>query len=300
MKGKFMKRKNNKSKQVNPKYKDRVFKFIFGNPVNKEWTLALYNGVNGSNHSNPDDIHFNTIDDAVYMEMKNDVSFIILDEMNLWEHQSSFNPNMPMRFLSYGSRLYDNYIATSEYSRYSSRLQPLPKPNCLCFYNGTAEQPERQVLKLSDAFGGGGDIEVKVTMLNINYGKNQALMQTCRPLGEYAWLVERVRQQQRELRNFEAAVDAAIDEMPNDFVIREFLFANRAGVKAMFLTEYDEEREKELLRREERRETEKEINERVATDMLKKNYPLEAIKDISKLSESAIRKLAKSIGVAVL
>ena len=68
----------------------------------------------------------------------------------------------------------------------------------------------------------------------------------------------------------------------------------------MFLTEYDEEREKELLRREERRETEKEINERVATDMLKKNYPLEAIKDISKLSESAIRKLAKSIGVAVL
>ena len=129
-------------------------------------------------------------------------------------------------------------------------------------------------------------------------------METCRPLGEYAWLVERVRQHQRELRNFEVAVDVAIDEMPDDFVIREFLFANRAGVKAMFLTEYDEEREKELLRREERRvtrqETEKEINERVATDMLKKNYPLEAIKDISKLSEAAIRKLAKSIGVAVL
>ena len=262
--------------------------------------MALYNSINGSNHSNPDDILFNTIDDAVYMEMKNDVSFIILDEMNLWEHQSSFNPNMPMRFLLYGSRLYDNYIATSEYSRYSSRLQSLPKPNCLCFYNGTAEQPERQVLKLSDAFGGGGDIEVSVTMLNINYGKNQALMDTCRPLGEYAWLVEKVRQHQRVLRNFEAAVDAAIDEMPDDFVIREFLFANRAGVKAMFLTEYDEEREKELLRREERRETEKEINERVATDMLKKNYPLEAIKDISKLSEAAIRKLAKSIGVAVL
>ena len=93
------------------------------------------------------------------------------------------------------------------------------------------------MLKLSDAFGGEGDIEVKVTMLNINYGKNPALMETCRPLGEYAWLVERVRQHQRELRNFEAAVDVAIDEMPDDFVIREFLFANRAGVKAMFLTE---------------------------------------------------------------
>ena len=96
--------KNSRIKQrtlVNPKYKDRVFKFIFGNPANKEWTLSLYNSVNGSNHSNPDDIRFNTIDDAVYMEMKNDVPFIILEEMNLWEHQSSFNPNMPMRFAIY-------------------------------------------------------------------------------------------------------------------------------------------------------------------------------------------------------
>ena len=299
-------------KRVNPKYKDRVFKFIFGNPANKEWTLSLYNSVNGSNHSNPDDIRFNTIDDAVYMEMKNDVSFIILDEMNLWEHQSSFNPNMPMRFLSYGSRLYDNYIATSEYSRFSSRLQSLPKPNCICFYNGTAEQPERQVLKLSDAFGGEGDIEVRVTMLNINYGKNKDLMDTCRPLGEYAWLVDRVRHHQHVLHNFEAAVDAAIDEMPEDFVIRAFLLANRAGVKAMFLTEYDKEREFELLRREERREAKKELrqevqkeveiefSERIAKDMLREKLPLETIKRVSKLSEAAIRKLAKSIGVAVL
>ena len=84
-----------------------------------------------------------------------------------------------------------------------------------------------------------------------------------------------------------------------DFVIRAFLLANRAGVKAMFLTEYDKEREFELLRREERRETEAEVNERVAKDMLKKNYPLDAIKDISRLSEDAIRKLARSIGVVL-
>ena len=87
-------------------------------------------------------------------------------------------------------------------------------------------------------------------------------------------------------------------------MIRAFLLANRAGVKAMFLTEYDKEREFELLRREERREasreTESYVREEVAKDMLKKNYPLDAIKDISKLSETAIRKLAKSIGVAVL
>ena len=290
--------------EANRLYKDRVFKFIFGNPENKEWTLSLYNAVNGSNYSNPDDIQFNTIEDAVYMSMKNDVSFIILDEMNLWEHQSSFNPNMPMRFLTYGTQLYEKYTATSGYYKFSRKLQRLPKPHCICFYNGTKEQPEQQVLKLSDAFGGEGDIEVKVKMLNVNYGKNRALLETCQPLREYAWLVDRVREHQRVLQNLEAAVDASIDEMPDSFVIRTLIEAHRAGVKKMFLTEYDEEKMKEQERKEAFADGVDagvaEANERVAADMLKKKYPLDAIKDISRLSEAHIRKLAKSLGVVVL
>ena len=290
--------------EANRLYKDRVFKFIFGNPENKEWTLSLYNAVNGSNYSNPDDIQFNTIEDAVYMSMKNDVSFIILDEMNLWEHQSSFNPNMPMRFLTYGTQLYEKYTATSGYYKFSRKLQRLPKPHCICFYNGTEEQPEQQVLKLSDAFGGEGDIEVKVKMLNVNYGKNRALLETCQPLREYAWLVDRVREHQRVMQNLEAAVDASIDEMPDSFVIRTLIEAHRAGVKKMFLTEYDEEKMKEQERKEAFADGVDagvaEANERVAADMLKKKYPLDAIKDISRLSEAHIRKLAKSLGVVVL
>ena len=290
--------------EANRLYKDRVFKFIFGNPENKEWTLSLYNAVNGSNYSNPDDIQFNTIEDAVYMSMKNDVSFIILDEMNLWEHQSSFNPNMPMRFLTYGTQLYEKYTATSGYYKFSRKLQRLPKPHCICFYNGTEEQPEQQVLKLSDAFGGEGDIEVKVKMLNVNYGKNRELMETCQPLREYAWLVDRVREHQRVMQNLEAAVDASIDEMPDSFVIRTLIEAHRAGVKKMFLTEYDEEKMKEQERKEAFADGVDagvaEANERVAADMLKKKYPLDAIKDISRLSEAHIRKLAKSLGVVVL
>ncbi|MBQ1779285.1 MAG: hypothetical protein IIZ93_14115, partial [Acidaminococcaceae bacterium] len=253
---------------------------------------------------NPDDIQFNTIEDAVYMSMKNDVSFIILDEMNLWEHQSSFNPNMPMRFLTYGTQLYEKYTATSGYYKFSRKLQRLPKPHCICFYNGTKEQPEQQVLKLSDAFGGEGDIEVKVKMLNVNYGKNRALLETCQPLREYAWLVDRVREHQRVMQNLEAAVDASIDEMPDSFVIRTLIEAHRAGVKKMFLTEYDEEKMKEQERKEAFADGVDagvaEANERVAADMLKKKYPLDAIKDISRLSEAHIRKLAKSLGVVVL
>jgi len=64
----------------------------------------------------------------------------------------------------------------------------------------------------------------------------------------------------------------------------------------MLLTEYDEEK----VLAQERKETENKVREAVATDMIRKNYPLEAIKDISKLPEAAIRKLAESMGVAVL
>ena len=254
--------------EANRLYKDRVFKFIFGNPENKEWTLSLYNAVNGSNYSNPDDIQFNTIEDAVYMSMKNDVSFIILDEMNLY--------------------------------KFSRKLQRLPKPHCICFYNGTEEQPEQQVLKLSDAFGGEGDIEVKVKMLNVNYGKNRALMETCQPLREYAWLVDRVREHQRVMQNLEAAVDASIDEMPDSFVIRTLIEAHRAGVKKMFLTEYDEEKMKEQERKEAFADGVAEANERMAVDMLRDGEPLAKILRYSRLSEEYIRKLAKSLGVAVL
>ena len=214
------------SKAAQKKYKDRVFRFIFGNPARKEWALSLYNAVNGTNYTDPEEITFNTIGDAVYMRMKNDVSFIIAFEMNLWEHQSSFNPNMPMRFFIYAGRLYEKYIATSDYYQYNSSLQPAPRPKCVCFYNGKQEQPEERILKLSDAFEGEGDIEVQVSMRNINYGKNLRMMEACKPLSEYAWLVAAIRQNQDEKMDLDAAVDAALDAMPEDFVIRGFLLRN--------------------------------------------------------------------------
>lgn len=284
---------------MNDEHKDRVFKFLFGNPANKAWTLALYNAVNGSNYENPDDITFNTIEDAVYLGMKNDVSFIIVDELNLWEHQSSYNPNMPMRFFLYAAKLYEKYITSSDYYPYSSTLQSAPCPKCICFYNGTAQQPERKVLKLSDAFGGEGDIEVCVTMLNINYGKNKELMEVCEPLNEYAWLVDAIRRYQRELKDLEAAVDAALEEMPDEFMIKRFLLLNKAEVKGMFLTEYDQEKILEQERRNSLQQGILQTNRRVAVDMLKKNLPLSLIAEISKLSEEAIRKLADKIGVTI-
>ena len=277
--------------QANTEHKDRVFKFIFGNPANKAWTLALYNAVNGSSYDNPDDINFNTIEDAVYLGMRNDVSFIIVNELHLWEHQSTFNPNMPMRFFLYAAKLYEKYIAGSDYYQYSSTLQPAPRPKCICFYNGATKQPERLVLKLSDAFSGEGDIEVLVTMLNINYGKNKALMRACTPLNEYAWLVSTIRRRKNTTMDLEAAIDAALDEMPDSFIIKKFLLLNKAEVKGMFITEYDQEKVLEQAVKEDRR--------RVAMDMLMDGEPLEKIQRYSRLAEDVILKLAHSIGVTL-
>ena len=284
---------------VNDEHKDRVFKFLFGNPENRAWTLALYNAINGSSYDNPDDIQFNTIEDAVYLGMKNDVSFIIVDELNLWEHQSTYNPNMPMRFFLYAAKLYEKYIAGSEYYPYSSQLQPAPCPKCVCFYNGTAQQSERQVLRLSEAFGGKGDIEVLVTMLNINYGKNKALMEACEPLNEYAWLVEAIRHNQKAMKDLEAAIDAALNEMPDEFAIKKFLLLNKAEVKGMFLTEYNQEKVLEQERLDSLKQGIAQANERVATDMLRDNYPLSAIAKISKLSQEKIRAIAHNLGVSI-
>ena len=231
--------------KVNREYKDRLFKFIFGNPEKKEWTLSLYNAMNGSHYTDPEDISLNTIENAVYMSMKNDVSFLIADTFNFYEHQSTFNPNMPMRLLIYAGMIYDSYIETNEsYHRFSSLQQHVPTPKCVCFYNGLKDTEDRVVLKLSDAFtpGSNPDIEVRVTMININYGHNGELLQECKALNDYSLFVYSVREKLKRTRDFSFAIDLAIAEMPEDSLIKPFLIKNRAEVKSMFITEYDEAR----------------------------------------------------------
>ena len=226
---------------VNREYRDRLFKFIFGNPENKEWTLSLYNAVNGSNYTDASAIKLNTIENAVYMSMKNDVSFLVDNTMNFYEQQSTFNPNMPMRFLIYAGMIYSKFVEESRtYHRYSSVQQKAPTPKCVCFYNGTDDKDDQIVLSLTDSFDGDSDIEVKVTMININFGHNKALLDACKPLKEYAWFVDNVRSNQQKTGDLEKAVDKALEELPDESLIKPFLVANKAEVKRMCITEYDE------------------------------------------------------------
>ena len=230
--------------KINYQYKDRLFKFIFGNPFNREWILNLYNAVNGTHYTDADSIELTTIEDAVYMSMKNDVSFLFSEMMNFYEQQSSFDPNVPMRFFVYIARSYSNYIKNSKmYRLYSSKLQKAPTPKCVCFYNGTKQMPDKMILKLSDAFDKSldPDVEVKVTMLNINYGHNKELLDACKPLYEYSWFIDRIRSEKPKRDSLGDAVDIAIKDMPDDFMIKSFLLKNQEEVKTMCITEYNEE-----------------------------------------------------------
>ncbi|MDD6812308.1 MAG: Rpn family recombination-promoting nuclease/putative transposase [Lachnospiraceae bacterium] len=129
-----------------------------------------------------------TIENAVYIVMKNDLAFVITGTLNLYEHQSSYNPNMPVRFLIYLAEEYQKIVEQAKESIYGTKQISLPTPQCIVFYNGEKEMPEEQILKLSDAFENKerkADVELTVRMLNINHGHNKALMEKCRTLAEY-------------------------------------------------------------------------------------------------------------------
>lgn len=137
---------------VNYQYKDRVFRDLFGAEERKENLLSLYNALNGTEYQNLDDLEITTIEDAIYMGMKNDVSCIIDNCLSLFEHQSTYNPNMPLRGLLYFGKLYDKFINVNGKNIYSRRLIKIPTPQYYIFYNEEKELPDRTVLRLSDAF----------------------------------------------------------------------------------------------------------------------------------------------------
>ena len=242
----------------NVQYKDRLFNFLFGSEENKEWTLSLYNAVNGSHYTDPSMIKITTIREVMYLGMHNDVSFLISNEMNLYEQQSTYNPNMPVRLLQYAGNLYERYFKENSLNKYGGRLLQLPVPKLVVFYNGKKEQPDEMILKLSDSFpeGSDADIEVKVRMLNVNIGRNGMLLEACRPLGEYSWLVDEIRRNNttNDEYGMSSAVDRAITDMPDSFVIKSFLELHRTEVKGMLLTEYNQAEAMELFREEGRAE----------------------------------------------
>ena len=221
-------------------YKDSLFRMLF---KEKKELLSLFNAVTGAHYENPDELQITTLENAVYMSMKNDISCVIDLQMHLYEHQSTVNPNMPLRCLMYVGIVYEKLVINEDI--YSDTRIPLPTPTFIVFYNGEQKQPERRVMRLSDSFAkdtGETNLELVVVQLNINPGYNERLKKECPTLLEYTLYVERVRKYQKEMP-LDEAVERAITECIEEGILEEFLKKNRAEVRRVsILFDFDEEK----------------------------------------------------------
>ncbi len=281
-------------------HKDTVFRMIY---KDRTKLLELYNALNGTEYEDAAELEVCTLENAIYMGMKNDVSFLFDSEMNLYEHQSTFNPNMPLRDLMYAAKQLEKYMA--EDTLYSSKLVKIPVPRFVVFYNGTEKQPERRVLKLSDAYEkkvASPELELKVLMLNINQGNNRKLMQRCKTLKEYCQFVECIRKYAATMEIAEA-VDRAVTECIKKNILADFLTKQRAEVVAVSIFEYNEEEELKKIRAAEfsvGREAGYEEGEAAGEVIGKAESVLELLEDLGEIPKELRERILSESNLPVL
>ncbi|WP_283684168.1 Rpn family recombination-promoting nuclease/putative transposase [Parablautia sp. Marseille-Q6255] len=268
----------------NRNYRDSVFVDLFFRYQGaKENALSLYNALSGSHYDNPEEVRMLKLEDVMYKDFQNDISFLIREKIFvLGEHQSTINENMPLRFLLYIGRLYETLLAVED--RYKEKRIPLPAPEFYVFYNGEKKYPAYKLLKLSDSFLVKGrptfDLEVTVHVYNLNKGMNTKLLEECPILKEYcefADVVSKYKGQKEKLK-------AAIEECIQKGILTDYLSERGSEVTNMLIAQYDYEKDIEVKKKEAREEGknegEKYMAKLVAFLCRKKRYSdLERIED---------------------
>ena len=236
----------------NRKYKDSVFVDLFSEDEKaKENFLSLYNALHGTNLKDTEQLKTVRLDQVLYMAFYNDVSYLVENKIIvLAEHQSTINPNMPLRCLEYVSRLYETLFESKE--KYSRKLLNIPTPEFYVFYNGEEPYPSDKTLKLSEAFierGTETNLELTVKVININRQTRHPVLENCRTMQEYSIFVETVRKWKEidSQNGFEKAVEECIENN----ILREYLKRKTKEVLNMLLAEYDYETHIAVQRAEE-------------------------------------------------
>ena len=282
--------------EANRNYKETIFRKLFSD---KENLLSLYNAINGTMYEDPEELEIVTLENAIYMGMKNDLAFVVDMSLVLYEHQSTYNPNMPLRDLFYISAEYQKLVDNR--SLYSSTLQKIPAPSFIVFYNGTEKKEDRWENYLSEAYenqDGEPNLELKVITLNINEGHNRELMEQCEILREYAQYVAKVRNYAKEMELNEA-VERAVNECIQEEILADFLRRSRSEVIAMSIFEYDQEKEEKKLRKAEyeygydsgHRSGIVEGKKEIIRMMLSEKVPIEKIERYTGCTSTEIRKI---------
>ncbi len=276
--------------KANRQYKDRVFRMIFNS---REKLLELYNAMNGTDYENAEDLEIVTLENAIYLSMRNDLAYVFHDELFLYEQQSSKNGNMPLRCLFYVSDSYSRMVKNE--NLYGSRQIKIPAPTFVVFYNGRGNVEEGELL-LSEAYTRKTEtpnLELRVKIRNINLGNSKEICEKSRTMREYMIFVDKVRRYS-ENQPLEAAIEQTVDECIQEDVLRDFLLTHKAEVKKMCLYEYDEERQRKWDREEGRKEGREEGRMETAARMLEKEkYTDDEIAEISGLEVEEVKKLRK-------
>ena len=296
----------------NREYKDSMFVDLFySDETAKKNLLSLYNALHDTNFQDDSLIHKIRIEDVLYKNFKNDISFEINSKVIVFgEHQSTVSPNMPLRCLLYAGRAYEQLV--DDDARYRTTLLKIPTPEFYTFYNGKKDYPVETELKLSDAFlevPGKNSLELKVKVININTEKAHELLSKCDILREYSIFVETIRNYKKE----KDAIKRAIYECIEKGILSEYLKRKGSEVRNMLMAEYSYEKDIQIKQEEARLEGEKrgekrgeqrgekkglQLSMRIIQAL--KEYPLDSDEQIAKRIDCApdiIKDIRKSLNL---
>lgn len=236
---------------ANKEYKSDVFSMLL---QDKKRAMEIYNAINGTDYDDPELVEMTTLDDKSFsLTVRNDASFILDANLSLYEHQSTYCPNMPLRDLLYFASIIQKQIKAQKRDIYGGRILKIPVPHFVVFYNGKENAPDQYDLRLSDAFEKeteDPEIELVCHVYNINNGKNVPLLSKCQTLREYMYFVDMVRKNNEISGNLEDAIEKAINQCMEENVLRDFLAQHREEVMHVMTLDYTFERRLEMQRAE--------------------------------------------------
>ena len=231
-------------------YKSDLFSMLMKVP---EYAMEVYNVLNGSQYTDSSQIQIMKLEKGVLLSIRNDASFLLDAYLNLYEHQSTYNPNMPLRFLIYFSNLMLETIKEQEYDLFGRKQIPIPTPKFVVFYNGLECRPHREEMRLSDAYEHQEEhyeLDLKCVAYNINPGYNEHIQQNSRVLSGYTIFVEKVRRYIKQKMAIKDALKRAIDECISEGILAEFFKKHRKEVIEMEALDFTFERREKLIRRD--------------------------------------------------
>ena len=235
----------------NREYKSDVFSMLM---EDKAYALEVYNALNGSDYTDPEEVELVQLEKGVSLSIRNDASYIIDMNFNFYEHQSTYNRNMPLRSMIYFVNALDDWLKENEHDLFSRKRIMIPTPHFVVFYNGTEKRPEYEEMRLSQSFYhqmAEPEIELVCKAYNINPQNNQELKSKSTVLNGYTYFVEKVRDYQKKKMSLREAIDAAIEDCIQNHILEDFFRNRKDEVRKVTHLDYTWEKREKLIRKEE-------------------------------------------------